>query len=85
MRFILLASALVALAPAARAQMAPPATTVIVPAPPATSLTVRTEITTSDGPVGGPATPGNCGTPSDPKACPPLPTTPLQTYPANKP
>jgi hypothetical protein len=36
--------------------------------------------------MGGPA-PGaeNCGTPDEPKACPPLPRVPLQNYPANRP
>ena len=33
----------------------------------------------------GPAYSGeNCGTPDDPKPCPPLPRVPLQYYPANK-
>jgi len=26
----------------------------------------------------------NCGTPDEPKACPPMPRRPLQQYPANK-
>ena len=29
--------------------------------------------------------PGNCGTPDEPKACPPMPRTPLQTYPGERP
>ena len=28
--------------------------------------------------------PENCGTPDEPKACPPMPRRPLQYYPANK-
>ena len=28
--------------------------------------------------------PNNCGTPDEPYACPPLPTTPLPYYPANR-
>jgi hypothetical protein len=32
----------------------------------------------------GPANPGNCGTPDQPAACPPLPRNPLPYYPANK-
>ena len=29
--------------------------------------------------------PENCGTPDEPKPCPPMPRVPLQTYPANRP
>jgi hypothetical protein len=40
------------------------------------------------GVVGAPASqqpdPGNCGTPDEPKSCPPLPKVPLQHYPADK-
>lgn len=28
--------------------------------------------------------PGNCGTPDEPKQCPPMPRRALQTYPANR-
>ena len=28
--------------------------------------------------------PGNCGTPDEPKRCPPMPRRALQTYPANR-
>ena len=28
--------------------------------------------------------PNNCGTPDEPKACPPMPRRALQSYPANK-
>jgi hypothetical protein len=35
----------------------------------------------------GPYAPGpeNCGTPDEPKACPPMPRVPLPYYPANRP
>ncbi len=36
-------------------------------------------------PASGPVGAGeNCGTPDDPKPCPPLPRHPLQYYPANR-
>jgi hypothetical protein len=39
-------------------------------------------------PVGAPAStqlnPENCGTPDEPKSCPPMPRRPLNRYPANR-
>jgi hypothetical protein len=39
-------------------------------------------------PVGAPAStqlsPDNCGTPDEPKSCPPMPRRPLNHYPANR-
>jgi hypothetical protein len=32
----------------------------------------------------GPADPGNCGTPDEPRGCPPMPRVPLPYYPANR-
>jgi hypothetical protein len=34
--------------------------------------------------MSGQPDPENCGTPDEPKACPPMPRRPLQHYPANK-
>jgi hypothetical protein len=82
MRLIILATTLLALAPATFAQTYPPGSTA------------------GPGPVGGTGYPSrppppqsalsgqpdqeNCGTPDQPKACPPLPRKSLQTYPANR-
>jgi hypothetical protein len=38
----------------------------------------------SGGQMTGQAESGNCGTPDEPKPCPPMPRTPLQNYPANR-
>jgi hypothetical protein len=60
--------------------------------PPTTTTTTTTTTTIAPVPVMpppqpvpiGPAAPGNCGTPTAPQACPPMPRAPLQYYPANK-
>jgi hypothetical protein len=61
--------------------------------PPATTTTVTTTTTASIPAVQlppepvipvGPPDPNNCGTPTTPEACPPLPRTPLSYYPANR-
>jgi hypothetical protein len=43
----------------------------------------RTGTTTAASMTGQPD-PGNCGTPDEPKRCPPTPRRALQTYPANR-
>jgi hypothetical protein len=85
MRSIILATVLVGLAPVSFAQSYPPGSTA---SPGPTSGTSYYP--------GGPTTPSsrtamnsqpdseNCGTPDEPKACPPMPRRPLQTYPANR-
>jgi hypothetical protein len=40
--------------------------------------------TTVSGWVTRPLDPGNCGTPDDPRPCPPMPRTPLKYFPANR-
>jgi hypothetical protein len=62
--------------------------------PPPTATTTTTTTTTTTVPVAplppapvfasGPPSPGNCGTPDMPQACPPMPRVPLQFYPANR-
>jgi hypothetical protein len=40
--------------------------------------------TNTDAPMTVKPDPGNCGTPDEPKRCPPMPRRALQTYPANR-
>ena len=40
--------------------------------------------TASAAPMMGQAAPGNCGTPDEPKPCPPMPRRALQDYPPNR-
>ncbi|MGA8193571.1 MAG: hypothetical protein WB902_09395 [Acetobacteraceae bacterium] len=40
--------------------------------------------TAPSGTMTGQTDPGNCGTPDEPKKCPPMPRRALQTYPANR-
>jgi len=40
--------------------------------------------TNTDAPMTVQPDPGNCGTPDEPKRCPPMPRRALQTYPANR-
>jgi hypothetical protein len=40
--------------------------------------------TSSAAPMMGQASPSNCGTPDEPKACPPMPRRALQNYPPNR-
>jgi len=88
MRSIILVTALVALSPFALAQTYPPQTT----PPPAHGTTYSPN--GSEPPVSASDTarpqnvsqpdPENCGTPDEPKACPPMPRRPLNYYPPNK-
>jgi hypothetical protein len=80
MRCIILATALIALSPLAHAQGMPGSsnapgagyTGAPPPPPPASTQAARQP------------DPNNCGTPDEPKPCPPMPRHPLQNYPANK-
>jgi hypothetical protein len=40
--------------------------------------------TTASGWTTRPPDPGNCGTPDEPRPCPPMPRNPLQYFPANR-
>jgi hypothetical protein len=60
-------------------------------APPVTTTSTTTTVTTAAAPreiVNQPPTaasdPSNCGTPTAPEACPPLPRHPLSTYPGSR-
>jgi hypothetical protein len=86
MRLIVLATALIILAPATFAQTTTPGTAGQgrmggTNAPPMASSSGAS----SSGTMTSQATnPNNCGTPDEPKPCPPMPRRPLQHYPANK-
>ena len=56
------------------------------PAPPAAPATPDYQggRTTTSGWVTRPLEPGNCGTPDEPRPCPPKPRNPLQYFPANR-
>jgi hypothetical protein len=81
MRRIILATALVALSPVAYAQSIPRTSTAPgmgytgAPPPPPPPASSR---------MAGQPDPNNCGTPDEPKPCPPMPRHPLPYYPANK-
>jgi hypothetical protein len=84
MRRLILAAAFSAFAPLAVAQTYAPATAPmaapgVTAAMPATGGTVRPIPPTMSS--GGS---DNCGTPDEPKACPPMPRRALNYYPANK-
>jgi hypothetical protein len=83
MRHLILAAALMPLAHAALAQtntgnMAAPAAPAQSSARPAMSGAGGT------GWAIRPPDPDNCGTPDDPRPCPPMPRRPLQYFPANR-
>jgi hypothetical protein len=96
MRSIILATAFVALAPLAFAQTNPNAGNMGGMSAPGTmggmsspramggmNAPPRTT-TASAGHVVGPLDPGNCGTPDEPRPCPPLPRNPLPYFPPNR-
>jgi hypothetical protein len=81
MRRIILTTALIALAPLAYPQPMPPSGS--MSAPPGAmntggSGTVVSNWTTR------PPDPGNCGTPDEPRPCPPKPRNPLPYFPENR-
>jgi hypothetical protein len=87
MRHLILAAALMPLAHAAWAQMNPGNTA--APAAP-TQSSAGPAMSGAGGGAGGtgwairPPDPNNCGTPDEPRPCPPMPRRPLQYFPANR-
>jgi hypothetical protein len=84
MRSIILAAALVALAPVTFAQTSPPVATATPGQAGGTNYYASGPATPSRTSMSGQPDPQNCGTPDEPKACPPMPRRPLNTYPANR-
>ena len=81
MRSIALAAVIVALAPVTFAQTSPTAT----PGPASgTNSYASGPAMPSRTAMSGQPDPENCGTPDEPKACPPMPRRALNTYPANR-
>lgn len=96
MRMIMLATMLAVVTPAAYAQTYQPAPAQSTPAYPSTRPATYGGPSATDGAdatsgkaVGQPASdqpdPDNCGTPDEPKPCPPMPSRPLRHYPVNRP
>jgi hypothetical protein len=83
MRSIALAAALVALAPVTFAQTSPPGATATPGPAGGTNYYASGPAMPSRTAMSGQPDPENCGTPDEPKACPPMPRRPLHTYPAN--
>jgi hypothetical protein len=91
MRRMILAMAFVALTPLAFAQsntgtmggMAPPGTAGSMGNMGGMNNMGRAGMP-SAAPMMGQAAPGNCGTPDEPKPCPPMPRRALQDYPPNR-
>ena len=85
MRSIILATALLALAPAAIAQQSYPAGPAGPPGPPPNSTVtgLHQDDSTVPSQVSAPD-PNNCGTPDEPKNCPPMPRRALNYYPPNR-
>jgi hypothetical protein len=87
MRRIILAMALVALAPIAFAQTSGNQGTRSSPGasgPPGSMNSMGRTGPSSAAPMIGSADPGNCGTPDEPKPCPPMPHRALQNFPTNR-
>ena len=84
MRPIILATALMALAPVTLAQTYPPGDTAGPGPTGGTSYYPSGPATPSRSAMNSQPDPENCGTPDEPKACPPMPRRPLRTYPENR-
>ena len=84
MRPIILAAALVALAPVTFAQTSPTGATATPGPAGGTNYYPSGPTTPSRTAMSGQPDPENCGTPDEPKACPPMPRRALNTYPANR-
>jgi hypothetical protein len=84
MRRIILATAFVALAPLAYAQTGGNMGTRSSPGASGPPGSMGGSGASHAGPMTGQADPGNCGTPDEPKPCPPMPHRPLHNYPANR-
>jgi len=84
MRPIILATVLMALAPVTFAQSYPPGGAAN-PGPTAGAGYYPSDTATpSRSAMNSQPDPENCGTPDEPKACPPMPRRPLRTYPENR-
>ena len=83
MRPLILATALVALAPVTLAQTYSPAGAAN-PGATAGGVHPTGPATPSRKAMNSQPDPENCGTPDEPKACPPMPRRPLRTYPENR-
>lgn len=84
MRSIILATALVALAPVTLARSYPPGATASPGPTGGASYYATGPATPSRSAMNSQPDPENCGTPDEPKACPPMPRRPLQAYPENR-
>jgi hypothetical protein len=84
MRSVLLATALAVLAPVAMAQTYAPESTTSSGQVAGTGYAPTGPMASSQRPMTSQPDPDNCGTPDEPKACPPMPRRPLQTYPENR-
>jgi hypothetical protein len=83
MRRLILAAAFGAFAPLAVAQTYAPATTPMV-TPGTTAAMPPNGMARPIAPAASAGGQDNCGTPDEPKACPPMPRRALNYYPANK-
>jgi hypothetical protein len=83
MRLTILATMLLALAPATLAQTYPSGSTTGTGPMGGTGYPSRSQ-PPSRSTVSGQPDSENCGTPDEPKACPPLPRRALPTYPTNR-
>ena len=84
MRPIILATALMALAPVTFAESYPPGSTAGPGPADGTSYYPSGPATPSRSAMNSQPDPENCGTPDEPKTCPPMPRRPLRTYPENR-
>ena len=84
MRPLILATALVALAPVTLALTSPPAGAANPGATAGGDSYPTGPATPSRNAMNSQPDPENCGTPDEPKACPPMPRRPLRTYPENR-
>ena len=84
MRHIMLLTALIAVAPLAYAQTSGNQGTRSNPGASGPPGSMNTMAPTGSAPMAGQSDPGNCGTPDEPKPCPPMPRRAMQDYPANR-
>jgi hypothetical protein len=84
MRSFVLATTLIALAPATLAQTYPSGGAANPGSTTGASYYPSGPTTPSRSAMNSQPDPGNCGTPDEPKGCPPMPRRPLRTYPENR-
>ena len=84
MRPIILATALMVLAPIALAQTFPPGGAANPGPTGGANYYATGPATPSRSAMNSQPDPENCGTPDEPKTCPPMPRRPLRTYPENR-